>query len=146
MDKISKEQRSKNMSKIRSTDTKPEVFLRRELFARGFRYRKNVGGLQGRPDIVLKKYGAAVFVHGCFWHGHKNCNKSRIPETNREFWAEKIAKNIARDERTVAHLRAHGWRVLIVWTCALSNKEKAAQTVQAVAGWLKTDDSFAEIS
>lgn len=85
MDRITKEARSRNMAKIRSKDTKPEVFLRKALHKAGFRYRLNCSKLPGKPDIVLKKYGAVIFVNGCFWHGHKDCPKSKIPETNKDF-------------------------------------------------------------
>lgn len=90
MDRITKEARSRNMAKIRSKDTKPEVFLRKALHKAGFRYRLNCSKLPGKPDIVLKKYGAVIFVNGCFWHGHKDCPKSKIPETNKDFWLKKI--------------------------------------------------------
>ena len=89
------------MAKIRSKDTKPEVFLRKALHKAGFRYQLNCAKLPGKPDIVLKKYGAVIFVNGCFWHGHQGCPKSRIPETNRDFWLKKIEGNMARDEKNI---------------------------------------------
>ena len=107
------------MSHIRSKNTKPEVALRRALWSRGFRYRVNVKDMPGSPDIVLAKYRSAVFVHGCFWHGHKGCKISHIPQTNTEFWRSKIKRNQDRDQEVWRQLEAKGWFVLIVWECEL---------------------------
>lgn len=104
------------MAKIRSRDTKPEWMVRRYLFSRGYRYRKNVKGLPGTPDIVLRKYGIVIFIHGCFWHGHED---SHIPHTNSEFWQKKIERNKQRDERNKEALKNMGWRVMTVWECQL---------------------------
>lgn len=146
MDRITKEARSRNMAKIRSKDTKPEVFLRKALHKAGFRYRLNCSKLPGKPDIVLKKYGAVIFVNGCFWHGHQGCPKSRIPETNRDFWLKKIESNMARDEKNIKELRKDGWRVLVVWTCAFGNKKLSENTVEETISWLKSSDEFRGIS
>ena len=105
------------MAKIRSKDTKPEWIVRRYLFSRGYRYRKNVKGLPGTPDIVLRKYGIVIFIHGCFWHGHKV--DGTMPKTNREFWYKKIERNRKRDERNQEALKRMGWRVMTVWECQL---------------------------
>ncbi len=107
MDIWSKEKRSQVMARIRGRDTKPEILVRRYLYARGYRFRKNVKGLPGTPDIVLRKYRVAIFVHGCFWHGHEEDGK--IPETNREFWLAKINRNKERDRRDKERLLAMGW-------------------------------------
>ena len=117
MDIWSKEKRSAVMAKIRSKDTKPEWVVRRYLFSRGYRYRKNVKGLPGTPDIVLRKYGVAIFVHGCFWHGHEV--DGHLPHTRREYWKEKIERNRRRDARDRAELRRLGWHVMTVWECQL---------------------------
>ncbi|MBQ4292106.1 MAG: DNA mismatch endonuclease Vsr [Muribaculaceae bacterium] len=117
MDKLTSQQRSKCMSRIRSADTKPELIVRRWLWSRGYRYRKNCRRLPGTPDIVLRRYGAAIFVHGCFWHGHES--HLRLPKTNVEFWEKKIARNRERDEQNKAKLREMGWSVLTVWECQL---------------------------
>ena len=106
------------MGRIRSKDTKPELAVRKALHRAGFRYRLYVRDLPGRPDIVLPKFRNAVFVHGCFWHGH-GCRRSRLPSTNVAFWTQKIVRNIQRDEATEKALRHEGWGVAIVWQCRL---------------------------
>ena len=110
------------MSSIRSSNTKPEVNLRHALWSRGFRYLKNDKRLPGKPDIVLPKYRTVIFVHGCFWHGHKGCKKYTIPKSNTEFWTTKIANNQERDQEVWRHLEAKGWEVIIVWECELEKK------------------------
>ncbi len=112
-------QRSERMSRIRSRDTKPEMLVRRFLHGKGFRFRLHVRDLPGRPDLVLPKYGAVVFVEGCFWHGH-SCQKGRIPGTNPVFWQSKVAVNQARDKRNHRLLRREGWRVIRIWECQLA--------------------------
>lgn len=119
MDNRSKEARSKNMSHIPSKNTKPEETVRKYLFKQGFRYRKNVPSLPGKPDIVLSKYKTVVFVNGCFWHGHENCKWFVSPKTNTEFWNAKFQYNIERDKRNYSKLKELGWRVLIVWECEI---------------------------
>ena len=110
-------QRSFNMSKIRSTNTKPEMLLRKRLFAEGFRYRINDRKLPGKPDLVFKKYNTVIFVHGCFWHGHQDCRHFVVPKTRTEFWTEKINGNRERDQRNNALLKKAGWNVITVWEC-----------------------------
>src|ERR1700739_1798896 len=98
MDVFSKDKRSTIMSKISGKETKPEIIIRKFLFSKGFRYRKNVSTLPGKPDIILSKYSTVIFVNGCFWHGHKNCKAAKLPSTRRQFWEEKINNNIVRDK------------------------------------------------
>ena len=117
MDKWEKEKRSAVMSKIRNKDTKPELIVRRYLFRRGYRYRKNVKSLPGTPDIVLRKYGVVIFVNGCFWHGHEK--DGYIPKTHTDFWMSKIGKNKLRDKLNVERLKRLGWGVIVVWECQL---------------------------
>ena len=120
MDRLTKSERSANMSKIRFKDTKPEIFVRRYIFKRGIRFRKNVKDLPGKPDIAIKKYKLALNVHGCFWHGHQNCKKFRLPKTNTDFWKTKIDANIRRDERHRKSLDNLGYQYWEVWECELS--------------------------
>jgi len=115
----SKETRSYNMSRIRSGSTKPEEIVRRYLFSRGLRYRKNDKRLPGKPDLVFQKYRTVVFVHGCFWHKHIGCRYFTLPETNFDFWDNKLDGNRLRDERDVTRLREDGWRVIVVWECEM---------------------------
>jgi len=112
-------QRSERMSRIRSQDTKPEMLVRRFLHGQGFRFRLHARDLPGKPDLVLPKYRAIVFVEGCFWHGH-SCQKGRVPGTNPDFWQAKVAANQARDKRNQRVLRRDGWRVFRVWECQLA--------------------------
>ena len=119
MDNRSKEERSKNMSHIPSKNTKPEETVRKYLFSKGFRYRKNVSKLPGKPDIVLPKYKTVVFVNGCFWHGHQDCKWFVRPKTNTEFWNAKFQYNIDRDQRNYKKLEEMGWRVLLIWECEI---------------------------
>ena len=133
MDIWNKEKRSAVMARIRSKDTKPELIVRRYLYHRGYRYRKNVKGLPGTPDIVLRKYGVVIFVHGCFWHGHEV--DGTIPHTRTEFWRKKIGQNKARDERNKEALRRMGWSVITVWECQLKPAVRA-QTLAEVEYWI----------
>jgi DNA mismatch endonuclease (patch repair protein) len=112
-------QRSFNMSRIRGRDTKPEKLLRSLLHREGFRFRKNVSSLPGRPDIVLPKHRAVVLVHGCYWHRHPGCRFATTPATNTPFWTEKFAGTVERDRRADECLKALGWRVFTVWECEL---------------------------
>jgi len=113
------EQRSYNMSRIHSKNTKPEELVRKFLFSQGFRYRKNDAKLPGKPDIVLPKYKAVIFVNGCFWHGHEGCRYFVWPKNNAEFWKEKITGNIQRDKHNHQLLANQGWRVIEIWECQL---------------------------
>jgi DNA mismatch endonuclease (patch repair protein) len=115
------------MSAIRAKDTEPEMLVRRALFARGFRYRLHSTELPGRPDLVLPRWGAAVFVNGCFWHGH-GCQRFRMPSSRIEYWGPKITRNRERDRRDSARLRRLGWRVLRVWECELKADAEGAIT------------------
>lgn len=135
MDKLTPEQRSRTMRRIRSRDTKPEMLVRRFLYAQGFRYRVNVRTLPGKPDIALRKYGVAIFVHGCFWHGHE-CQHGRMPQTNTDFWRRKIERNMSRDAEVRERLRALGWRTMVVWECQLKPKCRQ-QTLTEVADLLR---------
>ncbi len=130
-DTMTKAERSALMARIRSTNTKPEVFVRSALHRAGFRFRLHNRELPGRPDIVLPKHRTVVFVHGCFWHRH-GCSLASDPATRKAFWREKFARNVARDKRTAAALRRAGWRVLTVWECALRTKALREQSMAAL--------------
>ena len=130
MDKLSAEQRHKNMAAIHSKDTKPEMIVRKGLWSRGFRYRLNSPKLPGHPDLVLKKYRTCIFVNGCFWHGHEGCCK--IPNTNREFWVAKIKRNQERDIETQKRLAEMGWHCITIWECELK-PSKQEQTLKSLA-------------
>lgn len=129
------------MSRIRGKDTEPELVLRRGLHAQGLRFRLHRKDLPGRPDMVFPRYRAAVLVHGCFWHGHE-CQLFRWPATRREFWQAKIEGNRARDLRDMAKLAAAGWRVLVVWECALKGPARLPVNVvlASVTTWLDTEE------
>lgn len=127
-------QRSRMMSSIRGKNTWPERVLRSILFAKGFRYRLHVRRLPSSPDLVFPKYKAVVFVHGCFWHRHEGCRYTTIPKTNEDFWNQKFQRNVDRDKCDAEALRALGWRVAVVWECAL--KHSVADTAQIVDEWL----------
>ncbi len=109
------------MSKIRSKDTKPEIFVRHYIFDRGIRYRKNVKDLPGTPDIAIKKYKLVLEVRGCFWHGHENCSDFRLPKSRTEFWREKIGKNIKRDVQNCEKLVSLGYRLFVIWGCEIKS-------------------------
>ena len=119
-----KETRSYNMSRIRSKDTKPEMMVRRFLFANGFRYRLHDPKLPGKPDIVLPKYKTVIFVNGCFWHGHKGCSYFVLPKTRTEWWLQKIKGTMARDKAAEVALNVMGWRVIVIWECQLKKKDQ----------------------
>lgn len=121
-DVLSKEQRKRCMSHIRSKDTKPEVMVRHFLFSRGFRYRLYRKDLPGKPDIVLTKYKTVIFINGCFWHGHKDCKYATLPSENHDFWLTKISGNIERDKLNYEKLNKLGWKVIEIWQCELKPK------------------------
>ena len=120
-DNHSKEVRSMNMSRIRSTNSKPEEIVRKYLFSKGFRYRKNVKKLPGCPDIVLPKYKTVIFVNGCFWHKH-DCPRFVWPSSNQEYWKPKILRNVERDKNNCRELSSKGWNVITIWECELKKK------------------------
>ncbi len=125
MDIWSKPERSEVMSRIRGKNTKPEMILRSQLFKQGFRFRVHQKDLPGKPDIVLPKYRTVIFVHGCFWHYHKDCREGRIPTTKSKFWTEKLQRNISKDEANIKALRKDKWKVQVIWECDIEkNLEK----------------------
>ena len=121
MDRISKEHRSWNMSRIKSGNTKPEIVVRSLLHKLGYRFRLHRKDLPGKPDIVLPRYNSVVFVHGCFWHRHNGCKKATVPKTKNIFWREKFKGNIERDIKVQEELQSMGWKILIIWECETSD-------------------------
>tara|TARA_R110000868_G_scaffold101213_3_gene278677 strand:+ start:1014 stop:1502 length:489 start_codon:yes stop_codon:yes gene_type:complete len=142
-----RETRSRNMSAVRGRNTRPELAVRKGLHRLGFRYRLNVKQLPGKPDLVFPKFGAALFVHGCFWHGH-DCPLFRLPATRTEFWQSKIAGNVRRDHRSAASLRELGWRTGIVWECALRGPGRPDPDVvlSAISEWIRSDTPSLELT
>ena len=118
------EQRSRNMSAIKSKNTKPEIAVRKVLHSMGFRFRLHRKDLPGSPDIVLPKYKTVIFVHGCFWHRHENCKYASTPKTRKEFWEKKFRENINRDNLNQANLSLRGWKIIIIWECQLKGDKK----------------------
>ena len=133
--------RSRNMAAVRARDTKPELMIRRALHGAGLRYRLNVRDLPGKPDIVLPRYRAVVFVHGCFWHRHE-CDLFRWPESRIEFWREKLDANAARDVKAADALEEAGWRQAVIWECALKGRKKRdfQDTMQRLIAWIRSDE------
>lgn len=120
-DVFSREKRSAIMSRIHGTDTEPELRVRKQLFSMGFRYRLHYAKLPGKPDIVLPKHKKAIFVHGCFWHGHPDCKRAKPPSSNVEFWRAKIGRTVERDRKNLELLTTLGWKVLTIWACETTN-------------------------
>ncbi len=139
VDTVTSEVRSRIMSRVRSKDTKAEVSLRKALHAMGFRYRLNRRGLPGTPDLVFPRRGAALFVHGCFWYRYAGCRRATTPSSNVDFWAEKFRRNVERDARKLAELRARDWRVSVVWECEVMSGSRE-QLLQRVATFLTGTD------
>ena len=135
-DRMTPEQRHDCMASIHSEDTRPEQAVRRELWHRGYRFRKCVRTLPGTPDIVLPKYRTCIFVNGCFWHGHKGCSKFVMPKTRTEFWANKIARNQERDLVNIQRLESIGWSAITVWECELG-KSSIENTMEKIESMLE---------
>lgn len=138
--------RSRMMAGIRSKNTHPEMIVRRALFAAGFRFRLHRRDLPGVPDIVLPGRKVAMFVHGCFWHLHRNCRYSKLPATRRDFWREKLMHNAARDRKVIDALATLGWRVLIVWECAIRDVVRRASLSSDLDAWICSGDSYGQVS
>lgn len=138
-DKLTPEKRSWNMSRIKGKDTKIEVEVRKYLFSKGYRFRKNDKRYPGKPDIVLPKYHVAIFVHGCFWHRHEGCKDATTPKTRTEFWFEKFDKNVKNDQIKQEKLRELGWKVIVIWECEI--KKDLIKTME----WLEQEIKYHDI-
>jgi DNA mismatch endonuclease, patch repair protein len=146
-DVLTPEQRRHNMQRVQGRDTKPEMLVRRNLHSRGFRYRLHRSDLPGRPDLVFPKYHAVIFIHGCFWHGH-DCPLFQWPATRKGFWREKIERTRTRDRQAIKELKEAGWRILVVWECALRGPERPPldEAVEVAATFLMdSPDAFHEL-
>lgn len=145
-DVFNKTIRSRNMSRIRGKNTRPEQLIRSALHSKGFRFRLHVKELPGKPDIVLSKYKAIIEVNGCFWHGHK-CHLFHWPKSNAEFWKEKISESIQRDSKNKEKLEGLGWRVLIVWECSIKGKNRLNydELIARVVDWLIENEASNEL-
>lgn len=145
-DIVNKSTRSRIMSRIRSKNTKPEIDIRKALFARGFRYRLHAAKLPGKPDIVMARYNAVILVHGCFWHGH-DCALFKMPSSNRNFWLRKISSNKNNDKQVVSDLLALGWRVLTIWECAFRGPRQVdfPKIIEKTVAWIKSASRVLDI-
>ncbi|HFG6875079.1 TPA: very short patch repair endonuclease [Acinetobacter baumannii] len=139
--------RSIMMSKIRSKNTKPELLIRSLLHRRGFRFRVHVKDLPGKPDIVLAKYKAVIFINGCFWHGHQGCSLFKLPGTRSDFWEQIIARNQINDNKAIVALLEKNWRIAIIWECSIRGKNRnPEQVITLIANWLQGSEVFLEVS
>ena len=149
MDIKSPEERSKNMAAIHSKNTKPEIYLRKLLFARGYRYGVNSKSVPGHPDIYMRKYNTAIFVHGCFWHRHEGCKYAYMPRSRVEFWQKKFDDNVRRDSAVKAELLEHGIKLLTVWECAIRrmqrDKIEEERALTKIILFIKSNEKNAEI-
>jgi DNA mismatch endonuclease (patch repair protein) len=134
MDVFTKEKRSQIMAKVKGKDTKPEKIVRSLLHQMGYRFRLHRKDLPGNPDIVLPKHKKVISVHGCFWHGHKNCRRSKRPSSSRDFWNTKLDKNIERDKHNIAKLKEQGWNPFIVWECETKDQERLRKKLKKFLG------------
>lgn len=143
------EERSKNMAAIKSKNTSPELFIRKELFRRGYRYRLYEKSVPGHPDLFLRKYNTAIFIHGCFWHRHPGCKYAYVPKTNTDFWNQKFDANIRRDKFVKDALAEDGIRCLVIWECKIKDSEKheeqAQQLFDSIEQFLNGDSDYLEI-
>ena len=145
MDNKTPEERSLNMSKIHSTNTGPEIIVRKILFALGYRFRLQRKDLPGKPDVVMPGRKIVIFVHGCFWHSHQGCKNSNLPKSNQDFWKKKLQGNVQRDLKVKDELLEQGWRVLWVWECATRKKANLSQLATELRLWIESTDCFGEI-
>lgn len=136
-DNLSPEKRSTLMSRVRGKNTIPEMLLRSALHRAGFRYSLYRKDLPGTPDIVFTSRRKVIFIHGCFWHGHENCNQGRLSKSNQSFWEDKLAKNRVRDQRVTKELMAAGWKVFVVWSCSLRSVKRMSDTIARVIRFLE---------
>lgn len=145
-DIVSAAVRSRMMGGIKGKNTKPEIVVRKHLFAAGFRFRLHRRDLPGAPDIVMPGRRVAVFVHGCFWHRHAGCRYAKLPSTRPEFWKDKLEGNTARDAKAIDALLEQGWRILVVWECAIRDERKPGDLRDSLARWVSGKEVRGTIS
>lgn len=147
-DRVTTEQRSRNMREVKSKNTSPEIYFRKLLFSEGFRYRVHSSNIPGHPDVWLARYNTAIFVHGCFWHQHKGCKRATIPQTRTEFWQDKFKRNCRRDEEVRIELNELNIKCLIVWECTIkrmrSNPDIEKQEISEIISFIKTGEGCTE--
>jgi len=146
MDVVDKQTRSRMMANIKGKNTRPEITIRSLLHRQGLRFRIHDKSLPGKPDLVLKKYKAVIFVHGCYWHRHENCKLASMPKQNRTFWMKKFDANIYRDGVVYFKLKSLGWRTAIIWECAIRDKSNLPLYINRLVCWLKSESEYIEIS
>lgn len=145
-DIVTTEKRSQMMSGIRGKDTQPEISVRKALFSAGYRFRLHCKDLAGKPDVVLPGRRVAIFVHGCFWHGHQGCRLTKIPSTRSDFWQRKFDANMKRDASAMAALITSGWRVLIVWECLVRRMKTQDELKEKLSHWIESAANQGELS
>lgn len=145
MDVVDKQTRSRMMSSIKGKNTKPEMAVRSLLHRKGFRFRIHDKSLPGTPDIVFRKYQAVIFVHGCYWHRHEHCKLTSIPKQNKTFWKKKFSATVVRDGVVYFNLKKRGWRVAIIWECAIRDKAHLPDYINTLSAWLRSESEYIEI-
>ena len=145
MDVVDKQTRSRMMANIKGKNTRPEMTIRSLLHRQGFRFRLHDKSLPGKPDLVLRKYKAVIFVHGCYWHRHENCKLASIPKQNTEFWVKKFTANQRRDGEVYYQLKMLGWRTAVIWECSIRDKKHLADYIKTLTLWLKSECEYLEI-
>ena len=145
MDTVDKQTRSRMMANIKGKNTKPEITVRSLLHRQGFRFRLHDKSLPGKPDLVLKKYKAVIFVHGCYWHRHEHCKLASTPKQNQEFWIKKFTENLRRDGEVYYQLKVLGWRTAVIWECAIRDKKNLADYIKTLTLWLNSECEYLEI-
>ena len=145
MDVVDKQTRSRMMANIKGKNTRPEITVRSLLHRQGFRFRLHDKSLPGKPDLVLRKYKAVIFVHGCYWHRHENCKLASTPKQNTKFWLKKFDANLRRDGEVYYQLKVLGWRTAVIWECAIRDKKNLPDYIKTLTSWLKSECEYLEI-
>lgn len=145
MDVVDKQTRSRMMANIKGKNTQPEIIIHSLLHREGFRFRIHDKSLPGKPDLVLRKYNAVIFIHGCYWHRHENCKLASTPKQNKTFWLKKFDANLRRDGAVYCQLKIMGWRTAIIWECAIRDKNNLTHYIKTLTCWLRSGNEYLEI-